>query len=150
MGETGWMTEPATLPTFRPRNTRGVALTLAVLVPIVLTFSGLLVGASRLDMVGFIGLGLLISWVLWRMASVRAVPSEGGLVVRNVFITTRVEWAQIVSVRFGDRPWPQLDLTDGDTLAVMGIQRSDGPFAQREARRLAGLVESSGSDLPDN
>jgi hypothetical protein len=34
----------------------------------------------------------------------------------------------------------QLDLADGDTLAVMGIQRADGAFAESEARRLATLV----------
>jgi hypothetical protein len=34
----------------------------------------------------------------------------------------------------------QLDLDDGDTLAVMGVQRSDGERARQEARRLATLV----------
>ena len=135
---------------FRPRNTRRVALVLAATVPVVLLGAGLVVRAGIWDLGGFLGLGLLISWILWRMASVSAIPSAEGLVVRNVFITTPLAWAQIVSVRFGDRPWPQLDLTDGDTIAVMGVQRSDGGYAQDEARRLAGLIEDHAGDIPDN
>lgn len=135
---------------FRPRGTRIVALALAVIVPVVLVGMGLVVRAGIWDLAGFLALGLLVSWVLWRMGSVKAVPGAEGLVVRNVFLTTRLSWAQIVSLRFGDRPWPQLDLTDGDTLAVMGMQRSDGAFAQAEARRLAGLIEEHEAGIPDN
>jgi hypothetical protein len=69
------------------------------------------------------------------------VPDATGIVVRNLLVTTHVDWAQIVSVRFGQgRAWVQLDLADGDTLAVMGVQRADGAFAEQEARRLATLV----------
>lgn len=135
---------------FRPRGTRIMALGLAVIVPVVLVGTGLAVRAGIWDLAGFLTLGLLVSWILWRMGSVRAVPDAAGLVVRNVFSTTALSWAQIVSLRFGDRPWPQLDLTDGDTLAVMGIQRSDGAFAQAEARRLAGLIEDYEAGLPDD
>lgn len=61
--------------------------------------------------------------------------------MRNLVHRRRLAWAEIVSVRFGHgRPWVQLDLADGTTLAVMGIQRSDGALANREARRLATLV----------
>lgn len=128
---------------FRPRGTRLVALTLAVTIPVLLAAVAVVVGAGPLDLAMFVGFGLLGSYILWRLGSVRATPSPQGLVVRNVFITTRLEWAQIISVRFGERPWPQLDLADGDTLAVMGIQRSDGTFAQAQARRLAGLLDDS-------
>ena len=97
---------------FRPRLARGVAL-----------------------------VGLLISGFCLREASVRARVDEQGVTVRNLVFTRRLEWAQIVSVRFGSgRAWVQLDLSDGDTLAVMGIQRADGAYAEAEARRLATLV----------
>ena len=50
-------------------------------------------------------------------------------------------------MRFGSgRPWVQLDLADGDTLAVMGIQRADGACADAEARRLATLVAQHTAD----
>ena len=41
----------------------------------------------------------------------------------------------------GGEPWVTLDLADGDTLAVMAIQRADGEDAVAEARRLATLVD---------
>jgi len=85
--------------------------------------------------------GIAVAWFCWREAAVVAVPDEGGLTVRNLVVHRRLEWAEIVDVRFGEgRPWVQLDLADGDTLAVMAIQRADGAAAQKEARRLATLV----------
>ena len=37
-------------------------------------------------------------------------------------------------------PWPRIDLADGLDMAVMAIQRSDGPVSVDEAQRLADLV----------
>ncbi len=76
------------------------------------------------------GFRLLVAWFLSRQAMVRAVPDGDGLMVRNLVVTRHVAWAEIVSVRFGQgRAWAQLDLADGDTLAVMGMQASDGARA---------------------
>jgi hypothetical protein len=82
-----------------------------------------------------------VAFGLWRFAQVRAIATSSGLVVHNLVRTTRLEWAQIVAVRLGGgNPWVSLDLDDGDTLAVMAIQRADGDRAQGEAKRLATLV----------
>ena len=127
---------------FRPRFARVVTIALAVLVvgstvAIILAMSVLTTG----DRLGFVLVGGLIVWFLWRQATVTAKVDDDGLTVRNLVFTRRLEWAEVVSVRFGSgRPWVQLDLSDGDTLAVMGIQRADGAFADTEARRLATLV----------
>lgn len=128
--------------TFRPRAARVVTLVLGVAV-IVLT--GLLIvmmpGLNTGDQVGFALVALLIVWFCWRQATVQARVDADGVTVRNLVYTRRLEWAEIVSVRFGSgRPWVQLDLADGDTLAVMGIQRADGAYADAEARRLSTLV----------
>lgn len=132
---------------FRPRAARIVSLTLAAAVLAMMTgiavqlprITGGPVGAG--DRVGFVAFGALVAWFLTRQAGVRAEPDPTGLTVRNLLRTRRVEWAEIVSVRFGpDRPWVQLDLGDGDTLAVMAVQRADGARARAEARRLATLV----------
>ncbi|WP_029287283.1 PH domain-containing protein [Cellulomonas sp. HZM] len=135
------MTEPS-LAAFRPRLARFVTLALAVVV--VLGTVALLLAVPDLtagDRLGFVLVAGLIVWFLWRQATVSAVPSEDGLVVRNLLVTTRLEWAQVVAVRFGHgNPWVQLDLDDGDTLAVMGVQRADGVRAQDEAQRLSTLV----------
>ncbi|HEY5516050.1 MAG TPA: PH domain-containing protein [Pengzhenrongella sp.] len=128
---------------FRPRLARVVALVLGVVVAagtpvLVLTVPG---DYGFADLGGFAAVGAAIVWFCWREASVRALVDERGVTVRNLMLTRRVEWAEIVSVRFGQgRPWVQLDLADGDTLAVMGVQRADGAFAAAEASRMATLV----------
>ena len=127
---------------FRPRLARVVTLAVAgvvVLLTVVLLLA--LPKLPALDKSGFAGLAVLRVWFCWRQATVAAVPNAQGLTVRNLVLERRLSWADIVSVRFGQgRPWVQLDLADGDTLAVMGIQRADGRFASQEARRLATLV----------
>lgn len=97
------------------------------------------------DSVMLVALGLLIAWALGRYAAIRAVPSRSGIVVRNIVVTTTVEWADVRGVRFsGGDPWAFLDLASGDDLAVMAIQKSDGELARREAGRLAALVQAHG------
>jgi hypothetical protein len=132
---------------FRPRAARVVSLTLAVAVLVMMT--GIAVLLSDLtggpvgsgDRIGIVAFGVAVAWFLHRQASVRAEPDGAGLTVHNLVHTRRVDWAEIVSVRFGpDRPWVQLDLADGDTLAVMAVQRADGARAREAARRHATLV----------
>lgn len=132
---------------FRPRAARAVSLVLgaAVLVMMVLIAALLprIVGgpASVGDRLGIVGFGVAVAWFLHREAGVRALPDPQGMTVRNLLVTTRITWPQVVSVRFGpDRPWVQLDLADGQSLAVMAVQRADGDRAQQEARRMATLV----------
>jgi hypothetical protein len=138
---------PALDAVFRPRFARwvtgvlGVVVALATVLLLVLLPGTGLAGYSASDLTGIGLVGLAIVWFCWRQATVRATPTPEGLRVRNLATTRTVPWAQIVWVRFGEgRPWVQLDLDDGDTLAVMGIQRADGELARREARRLATLV----------
>jgi hypothetical protein len=128
---------------FRPRAARVVSLVFGLAVAIgtaalILALPGFF---SPLDMVGVGLFGGAIAWFCWREAGVRADVDEQGIVVRNLMLTRRLDWAEIVSVRFGHgRPWVQLDLADGDVLAVMGVQQSDGARAEAEAGRLAALV----------
>lgn len=132
---------------FRPRAGRVVplvlgALLLVMMLAIALSLPRLMgrpVGAG--DRVAISVLGVLAAAFLHRLASVRADATPDTLVVRNILASRRLAWAEVVSVRFGpDRPWVQLDLADGETLAVMAVQRADGARAQAEARRLATLV----------
>lgn len=129
---------------FAPRRARVIALSLAVgILVLMVVLSVVVVGSTWLDRIGYMLIGVLIAGFLYRQASVRAVPDQQGLLVRNLFLSRRLEWAEIVAVRLGDNPWVQLDLADGTTLSVMGIQRSDGAeVAHAEAVRLATLVEA--------
>ncbi len=136
---------------FRPRLARVVTLVIGGLIAAgTITLVALLPRFYErnvvIDLVGIGLVGLFGVWFCWRQASVVAVPDREGLYVRNLVYARRLEWAEIVLVRFGQgRAWAQLDLADGDTLAVMGIQSSDGARALREAARLAALVQAHGA-----
>ncbi|QOR72471.1 PH domain-containing protein [Ruania alkalisoli] len=142
------MTEHAGAPDlyarFRPRATRWVSLSII----------GWIVGGYVLFVIltarlpgSHLGLHLAagalataVALFLWLQASVAAVPDQRGLLVRNVFRRRYLAWEQIVTVRFGERDWVQLDLDDGSVWAVMAIQRVDGERARADSRRLAALV----------
>ncbi len=135
--------EPADLyAVFAPKAAKIVAVFTTILFGALMISLALVVpGLGVPDQAGFVSLAVLVGWLMSRLAGVKAIPTPEGLLVRNLFVTTRLEWAQIVNVRFGDLPWPLLDLADGDTLSVMGIQRADGYRSRAEAVRLANLVE---------
>ncbi len=97
------------------------------------------------DRVMFFLIGVAIAAMAHRYAAIVAVPSREGLVVRNLVLTRTLTWAEVVSVHFGGGdPWVSLDLSDADTIAVMAIQKADGPVARQEAARLAALVHALG------
>jgi hypothetical protein len=133
----------------RPRRGRAVAIGFGV--GSLVLFGGVAVLVQRAGVRGWgftdsllmFGVGVLIALMMWRFAALRAVPSPSGLEVRNVLLTRRITWDQVEAVRFsGGDPWVLLDLTDGDQLAVMAVQRADGPYGRAEASRLAALVEA--------
>ena len=127
---------------FRPVRGRRVSQVVAVVAVLWgIGLSALVWGLTPGDRASFIGTGLLVAAFCVLQARVVAVPDQDGLFVRNLVKRRRLEWAEVVGVSFGGgRPWVQLDLSDGDTLAVMGIQRADGARGDAEARRLATLV----------
>lgn len=132
---------------FRPKRARLMSRTIAIIEFLVVGIPALFVAGSGPgqfgwgDRLSILALGTLIAAAIFRFSMLSAFPGEDGLVVHNVLFTKRLEWAQIVSVRLGGgNPWVLLDLDDGETMAVMAIQRADGPRGEAEARRLATLV----------
>jgi hypothetical protein len=136
--------EPPAEPAFRPRRARAVAVTVAVVAVLLFGAIGAFVPAAGPgDRIGIAAFGLAIAWLMWRYASLSAVPGPDGLVVRNLMTTRRLAWAEIVGVHLQvGAPWVSLDLDDGDTLAVMAIQKADGEAGRAEASRLARLVDA--------
>ncbi|MGB5951455.1 MAG: PH domain-containing protein [Ornithinimicrobium sp.] len=99
------------------------------------------VGWSNADRVMTGCFGLALAALLWRFASLRAIPSKSGLKVFNLIRTHDLEWARIIGVGYsGGSPWAVLECSDTEEIAVMAIQRSDGDRARQEASRLAALV----------
>ena len=122
-----------------------VSLVLFAIVAVLLPTNAGLTTWHPADRALVMGLGVLIALVCWRYATIRAVPTLDGLVVRNLVVTRTVSWSQVIDVEFGGgAPWVTLELDDTDTLAVMAIQRADGASAMAEAQRLAGLVRDLG------
>lgn len=132
---------------FRPVRARRVATIVGLVQGAVLLFVAVALPWSGpavygpVDRIGIAAVGGLVGWMLFRFARVRALPEEAGITIHNLIRTTELEWAQVVAVRFGGgTPWVTLDLSDGESLAVMAIQRADGPAGVEEAQRLSTLV----------
>lgn len=133
----------------RPRLVPVVARTLQVAIVLgaaaIIVFTGRIPGVDHWDLTDQLLtalLAVLIVLVLERQARIAALPDEEGLTVRNFVATRRVTWPEVIGVEYGEhRPWANLDLSDGTTLAVMAVQRSDGATAAEGASRLSTLVE---------
>ncbi len=144
------------LEPFRPRRGRAVALASAVLAVVVFAVVALLLPGEAAggawtpgDRLLFGLCGVAIAALLGRYAMIRAVPTTDGLAVRNIFLSRTVGWEHVEAVRFGGgEPWVTLDLDDGDTLAVMAVQRADGERSVVEAERLATIVARHGGGRP--
>ncbi|WP_344100440.1 PH domain-containing protein [Myceligenerans crystallogenes] len=135
--------------TFRGRFTTPVAWGTGVVIVAGCVFVALVATSpgshDLVNQASIIVTGLLFALLAVRFAAIRAVPDRHGLLVVNYARARRLEWAEIVAVRFGlGDPWVHLDLADGTVLAVMAVQRSDGEHGMREARRLESLVSEHG------
>jgi len=132
---------------FRPRRARLVVYAAAAALAVTLVGIAILLPSggdnrwglgSRLAVVAF---ALAVVWFLHRLAAVRLVADDSGVEVVNILSRRRLEWAEVVGVRLSrDDAWLMLDVADGTSLAAMGVQRSEGPLAQRQAREFARLV----------
>ena len=135
---------PSLPHTFRPRWGRRIPYAVAVLILAVFGFLAVaLPDWPVLDRTLVVLTGLAIVWFLHRLADVRVVADDEGLTVVNVLRSERLEWAEVVGVRLGqDDAWLVLDVSDGTTLAAMGIQGSDGAYSALQAQQVARLVDA--------
>lgn len=141
---------PALPVTFRPGRTRAVLLTAAAALFVAITAVALLLErigpAERLS---FILTGALLAGVPVLLARPKAVADDSGVTVVNIIGRRRLAWAEIlrVNLRPGD-PWVFLDLSDGTSLPVLGIQPGIAKQqALADARTLRALVEAR--SIPD-
>ena len=143
------MTELPALPvTFRPGRTRAVLITVGVAVCAVLTVIALTLPAvSAGERLSFVVTGLLFLGVLLLLSRPHATADEQGVTVVNLTTKRRLEWAEVLHVhlRQGD-PWVSLDLADGTSLPVMGIQPGIAKErAVADAKALRALAEHRGT-----
>jgi Bacterial PH domain len=140
---------PALPWSYRPLGVRVVLSVLAVLLIGVVAFLWLALPPSvRDDFTTFQVITLLVLlgaalFGIYGLMRCRVGATERGIDVVNVFRRRHLEWAEVlrVSQRPGD-PWAILDTDDGNTVAVMAIQGSDGVRARTAVSELRRLVET--------
>jgi len=142
----------------RPRRGRVVPVAAAALVFVTFTLSAVVVPGQAAqkgdwaisDRILMFLMGVAIAWFLLRFAQIRAVPTREGLTVRNLLITRKLEWAEIVHLQFGGgSPWAYLDTADFETVPLMAVQKADGEFGRAEAARLAALIDYHSAREPE-
>ncbi|MFG3235976.1 PH domain-containing protein [Streptomyces antibioticus] len=143
-----------TLPvTFRPGRTRAVLLSAGVVIFLVISAVALLLEQlGPGEKLSFVLTGALIFWVLARFARVSVRADDSGVTVVNIAGRRRLDWAEIlrVNLRTGDA-WVFLDLSDGTSLAALGIQPGiDRKQAVADARALRALVEARSIHDPES
>jgi len=88
-------------------------------------------------------LGLLAFSCMFALIRSRVVAEAERLVVVNGYRRREFAWAQIVAIHLPPgAPWATIDLADGTSTAVMGIQGSDGDRARRAVRELRRLANA--------
>ncbi|HRI97267.1 MAG TPA: PH domain-containing protein, partial [Nocardioides sp.] len=152
-------TRPPALPelprTWRPLGARVVGIAISVCLGAVcaatwLTFDAETRGRFTVFQRGtLVFFGLLFLVLMYALIRSRAVAYPDRLVVVNGYRRHEYEWPQIVAARLPPgAPWVTLDLADGETASVMGIQGSDGDRARSALRELKALVAAASPPSP--
>jgi len=134
--------------TWRPLGPRVVGIAIASGLVVILAFSWFgFDDETRAKFTTFqrgtlLALGLLAGSVLYALIRSRAEAHADRLVVVNGYRRREFEWAEIIAVHLPPgAPWVTLDLADGETASVMGIQGSDGDRAREAVRQLRLIVQ---------
>ncbi|WP_433184848.1 PH domain-containing protein [Actinoallomurus sp. CA-150999] len=136
-----------TTATWRPRRARIVPYVLATVVVVGMIALAVVMPAlwGLGDRIGLVAIGLIVAGILHMLARSRVTADPDGVTVVNGLRTHEYEWAEVLGVSMAEgAPWPSLDLADGSTVAVMGIQSSDGERANRALGELAALIRERG------
>ncbi len=125
---------PATVSAV-PRRLRLVcAVAAAAVVGVMVVVAVLLTSSSTgvvtfglVDQVAMVGLGLFLGAAVMGVSASRVDADAGGVRVRNLLVRHELPWDLVRAVRF-DRhsSWAALELTNGDEVAVLAVQATDG------------------------
>ncbi len=132
---------------WRARRTQIVAYTVAVVM-----IAGSIVLALVLphmfgvaDRVGLVAFGCLAAFILHLLGRCRVSADEQGVTIVNALRTRRYEWPELIGITLTEgEPWPKLDLANGDSVGVMGIQGSEKRRARQAVAQLQALIHARG------
>jgi hypothetical protein len=84
----------------------------------------------------------LLGFVVWyALMRCRVTADEHGVTIVNGYRRRVFEWSQVVAINLRrGAPWAGMDLSDGTSISMLGIQGSDGDRAVRAVRELRRLV----------
>ena len=95
---------------------------------------------QRSDQAAMVGIGILLAAGVMLFAIARVRADAEGIEVRNVLITRRFAWSDVLSVSFPDgASWARLELPDDEYHAVMAVQAVDRDRAVEAVRALRKL-----------
>jgi hypothetical protein len=137
-----------TLPhTWRPLGVRLALWVVGSLLIVLLVAVWILIGAdvrrqfSPYQRVTLVIIGLLLFVTYNGLARCKVVATETGLTIVNGYRTRRFAWSQLIQLSLPrGAPWATLDLSDGTSVSVMGIQGSDGTRARRAVREVRACI----------
>lgn len=139
------MSEPELV--IRPRRVRWVAWIAAVALFVVMVAIAVALRQVSTgvyfrtdDQVAMVVLGLLISLGVLTLTLARVRADADGVEVRNLLITRRLPWSEVLEVSFPDGSrWARLELADDEYLPVSAIQLVDGQYAVTAIGRLRAM-----------
>lgn len=152
------MSEVTGLPrTWRPFGARVAATVLGGLLLALVVGVWIALGAEQrarftlLQRSTLVGMGLLGFVALHAIARSRVTAAEDGVTVVNGYRRRVFAWSQVVAVNLRrGAPWAGMDLSDGTSISMLGIQGSDGQRATRAVRELREvLAAQSHTDRDD-
>lgn len=132
---------------WRPRTTRVVAYGLGLLIVGTMAVIAMILPAewSVLDRVLLVGTGVAIAGALHLLARPKLIATDQNVRVVNSIRTHVLSWAEVVELQMPEgEPWPCVDLSDGTSLPVMGIQSADGDLARHHVEEFRVLLRERG------
>lgn len=143
-------TAPELPHTWRPFGVRVALWVFGGMLIVLVAFVWVALGAelrgqfTTFQRITLVFLGLLLFGSYHSLVRSRVTATTAGLTVVNGYRARRYEWSQIiaVSLRRG-APWGTLDLSDGTTVSLIGVQGSDGARAQRAIREIRATIAAN-------
>jgi hypothetical protein len=144
---------PSLPHTWRPFGVRIAVWVLGGLLLAIVVFVWLAFDASTraqftlLERITLVLIGLMLFAAYYALVRSRVSATTEGLTVVNGYRKRTYEWSQViqVSLRRG-APWGTLDLSDGTTISILGVQGSDGARARRAVREIRAAIEANTPD----
>ncbi|KZB80761.1 PH domain-containing protein [Amycolatopsis regifaucium] len=144
------MTEPE-IVVVRPRRALVMCSVLAVILLATFVVVAVLLRGSDTgvifqpsDQVAMIGIGVLLAAGTMLFAMARVKADADGIEVRNVLMTKRFAWSEVLSVSFPDgASWARLELPDDEYYSVMAVQAVDRERAVAAVRALRRLHKAA-------